>query len=67
MIPDQNDPKDSHQAPDWSMTRLGSIALKSSDVADAMTTPWLVQDPDAPVVLVARKMADLFEPNVEAL
>ena len=31
-----------------------------------MTRPWLVQLPEVPVVLVARKIADRLEPNVEA-
>jgi hypothetical protein len=66
LMPDQNDPKLSHQVPEASTTRFGSMALKLSDVRDSMTTPWLVQLPEAPVVLVARKIADRFEPKVEA-
>jgi hypothetical protein len=31
-----------------------------------MTMPWFVHEPDAPVLLVARKMAELDEPKVEA-
>src|SRR5690606_33974832 len=66
LMPDQNEPKLSHQRPWSSMTRLGSMALKSSEVRDSMTRPWLVHDPDAPVVLVARKIAERLEPKVEA-
>jgi hypothetical protein len=66
LSPDQNDPKLSHQRPDWSTTRFGSMALKLSEVRDSMTRPWLVQVPEAPVVLVARKIADRLEPNVDA-
>src|SRR4051812_30429561 len=65
-IPDQNEPKFSHQLPASSTIRFGSIALKLLDVADSTTRPLLVQLPEAPVGLVARKIAEWFEPNVEA-
>lgn len=66
LMPDQNEPKLSHQAPDWSITRFGSMAFQSFEVVDAMTSPWLVQLPAAPVVLVARKIAELFDPKLDA-
>src|SRR3712207_5214662 len=66
LMPDQKDPKLSHQRPDASTTRFGSMALKPSDVRDSITRPWFVHVPDSPVVLVARKIADRLEPNDEA-
>src|SRR6476659_10138090 len=66
LMPVQNEPSDSHQRPCPSTTRLGSMALKLSELAVAMTRPWLVHEPEAPVVLVARKIAEVLEPNVEA-
>ena len=66
LMPDQNEPKLSHQRPDGSTNRFGSMALKLSLVVDSMTRPWLVQLPEAPVVLVARKIAEWLEPKVEA-
>src|SRR3954468_7571997 len=65
-MPDQNEPKFSHHWPASSTIRFGSIALKLFDVADSTTRPRLVQLPEAPVALVARKIAEWFEPNVEA-
>jgi hypothetical protein len=66
LMPLQNDPYVSHHAPDWSTTRFGSIALWSLELLVCTTTPWLVQLPGCAVVLVARKIAELREPNVEA-
>src|SRR4051794_19677703 len=66
LTPDQNEPKLSHQRPWASIARLGSMALKLSELRDSITRPWLVHDPDAPLVLVARKIAEWLEPKVEA-
>src|SRR3954452_3640426 len=65
-MPDQNEPKFSHHRPAVSTNRLGSIALKLFEPVDAITKPRLVQVPEAPVGLVARKIAEWLEPNVEA-
>src|SRR5687767_11354927 len=66
LIPDQNDPKLSHHRPAGSTTRFGSMALKLSLVRDSMTSPAFVHVPESPEVLVARKIADRFDPNVDA-
>src|SRR5689334_14148573 len=66
LIPDQNDPKDNHHRPWSSTTRSGSMALKSSVLRDSMTRPRCVQVPELPLGLVARKIADLLEPKLEA-
>src|ERR1044071_3461999 len=66
LMPVQNEPYVSHHAPDWSTTRFGSIALWSLELLVCTTTPWLVQLPGWAVVLVARKIAELRDPNVDA-
>src|SRR5690348_11018545 len=66
LIPVQNEPNDSHHWPDPSTIRFGSIALKSLLFDDSMTRPWLVQVPEVPLGLVARKIAEWREPNVDA-
>src|ERR1041384_3559325 len=66
LMPDQNEPKLSHQRPWSSTTRSGSMALKLSDVRDSTTSPRLVHVPELPLGLVARKIPDRFTPNVEA-
>lgn len=43
-----------------------SIALYVLDEPVLITRPLPVHEPDAPVMPVARKIAELFEPNVEA-
>lgn len=48
------------------MTRSGSIALYVAPVAVLVTSPSLVQEPWAPVVLLAKKMAEFWEPNDDA-
>ena len=67
LMPDQNDPKDNHHLPEASTTRFPSMAFQPLFSYDSMTTPWLVQEFDRPVLLVARKMADLLEPKLDAL
>ena len=52
-IPDQNEPNVSHQRPDKSTVRLGSLAFHRSEVRLAMTNPWCVQEPADAVGLVA--------------
>jgi hypothetical protein len=52
--------------PPASTTKFGSIALYALFAFVSITTPWFVHDPAAPEVLVARNMADLREPKVEA-
>ncbi|SDJ48281.1 hypothetical protein SAMN04488074_102173 [Lentzea albidocapillata subsp. violacea] len=64
LMPDQNEPKLSHQRPCSSATM--SMALKSSGVRDSTTSPRWVHVPEPPLGLVATKIADRFEPNVEA-
>src|SRR5688500_3086830 len=66
LMPDQNEPKLSHQPPRSSTTRSGSMALKLSEARDSTTRPRWVQVPGLPLGLVARKIADLFDSKVEA-
>jgi hypothetical protein len=66
LVPDQNEPKSSHHRPASSTTRFGSMALKVSPARDSTTSPRWVQVPALPEGLVARKIADRLEPNVEA-
>src|SRR3954447_13857556 len=66
LIPVHQEPKLSHHRPAESTKRFGSIALWSSLVVVCTTMPWFVQLPGSPVVLVARKIAELREPSDEA-
>src|SRR5699024_2748067 len=66
LSPDQNEPYDIHHRPSPSTRRFGAIALWSDEVVDSTTRPRLVQEPDAPVGDVARKIADRWEPNDDA-
>lgn len=66
LMPLPNEPNESHHLPAASTIRFGSIALYALFAFVSMTTPWFVHEPAAPVVLVARKMADLRDPKVDA-
>jgi hypothetical protein len=66
LRPFPNEPNDSHHLPSASTIKLGSMALYALFAVVSITTPRFVHDPAAPVVLVAKKIADLRDPKVEA-
>src|SRR5690242_14529266 len=65
LIPLQKEPKSSHHCPSGVTTRFGSIAFQVP-LALSITRPRLVHEPAAAVGLVARKIAERWEPKVLA-
>src|SRR6266568_3827382 len=69
FIPAQKLPKLNHGLPDFSATRLGSIALKSSSAFDRKTRPRSTQRKPGPVgssvLFVTTAIPEVFLPNSE--
>src|SRR5580704_979215 len=69
LMPDQKLPKASQGCPLSSITKLGSIALKSSSRRESRTSPWSTQWKlglaGFSVLLVSRAIPDVFLPKTE--
>jgi hypothetical protein len=64
-MPDQKEPNASHGVQLASKLTFGSIALKLSEVVERTMRPSSLHDGDARDAVVARPMADWFDPNVD--